>query len=141
MMTKRKMIQYLQEEKEMLIERNRNLVKKYRDYKELKEENDRELVRVINELNAEVEDLQLSRKLWKEIGESEKREHFKAFPSKVKEKGRATIVWFPNGDKIVVKKAKGENGDIYTAVAYAICEHIYGNNTQFKKFVDRRVEK
>lgn len=48
----------------------------------------------------------------------------------------ATIVWFNNGKKIVVKRAKGEKGDVYTAVAYALAKSLFTTNTNFKKIVD-----
>lgn len=51
-----------------------------------------------------------------------------------------TVVWF-NDEKVVVKLAPGETGDVYSAVAYAITKHMYKNNTQFKKHVDRRTIK
>lgn len=54
---------------------------------------------------------------------------------------KATIVWFKDGNKVIVKPAKGEKGDVYNAVAYATMKNIYGNNTQFKKYVDERVVK
>lgn len=54
---------------------------------------------------------------------------------------KATIVWFKDGNKVIVKPAKDEKGDVYNAVAYATMKNIYGNNTQFKRYVDERVVK
>lgn len=53
----------------------------------------------------------------------------------------ATIVWFKNNTKVVVRKAKNEKGDTYTAVAYAIAKHMFGSNHQFKKEVNRNLPK
>lgn len=138
MMTKRKKIRLLEEEISDLKCNREKLLTKIRELKKLNDINYEGYVNALTDMQEENVELQKRLETWEEIKENE---HFKAFPSRVKEKGRATIVWFPNGVKIVVKKAKGEHGDIYTAVAYAICEHIYGNNSQFKKYIDRKVEK
>lgn len=50
-----------------------------------------------------------------------------------------TVVLFDNGKKVKVKRAKDDSGSIYSAVAYAIAEHIYGSNTAFKKVVDKKL--
>lgn len=50
---------------------------------------------------------------------------------------KATTVFFADKDVVVVKCAKGVKSDIYSAVAYALAEKRYGNNTNFKKEVDR----
>lgn len=51
----------------------------------------------------------------------------------------ATVVWFGDGEKVVVKKAKGDKDSVYSAVAYAIAKRLYKNNTNFKKKVDEAV--
>lgn len=56
-----------------------------------------------------------------------------------KEKG-TTVVWFDNKEKVIVKRRKGTKDDVYSAVAYAIAERLYGNNTRFKKVVDEGVK-
>jgi hypothetical protein len=50
-----------------------------------------------------------------------------------------TVVLFDDGKKIKVKRAKDDKGSIYSAVAYALAEHIYGSNTAFKKVVDSKL--
>ena len=50
-----------------------------------------------------------------------------------------TVVLFDDGKKIKVKRAKDDSGSIYSAVAYALAEHIYGSNTAFKKVVDSKL--
>ena len=53
----------------------------------------------------------------------------------------ATIVWFEDKKKIVVKRAKGVKDDIYSAVAYALAKKQHETNTQFKRYVDSKVIK
>lgn len=53
---------------------------------------------------------------------------------------KATTVFFADKGVVVVKCAKGVKSDIYSAVAYALAEKRYGNNTNFKKEVDRLVK-
>ena len=48
----------------------------------------------------------------------------------------ATIVWFKDEEKVVVKRAKGVKDDIYSAVAYALAKKQHETNTQFKRYVD-----
>ena len=50
---------------------------------------------------------------------------------------RATTVFFNDGDIIVVKRSKDTPHDIYNAVASAIAKKVYGNNTQFKKVLEK----
>lgn len=50
-----------------------------------------------------------------------------------------TVVLFDDGKKIKVKRASDDKGSIYSAVAYALAEHIYGSNTAFKKVVDKKL--
>ena len=53
--------------------------------------------------------------------------------------GNTTVVLFDDGKKVKVKRAKDDSGSIYSAVAYALAEHIYGSNTAFKKVVDSKL--
>jgi hypothetical protein len=53
--------------------------------------------------------------------------------------GNTTVVLFDDGKKVKVKRAKDDSGSIYSAVAYALAEHIYGSNTAFKKVVDKKL--
>lgn len=46
-----------------------------------------------------------------------------------------TTVKFADGDIKMVKCAEGVPFDEYFAVASALAEHVYGNNTQFKKAI------
>lgn len=47
----------------------------------------------------------------------------------------ATIVFWSDGTKTVVKTIEGEKFDPYAGVAYAIAKKRFGNNSKFKKFV------
>lgn len=53
--------------------------------------------------------------------------------------GNTTVVLFDDGKKVKVKRASDDKGSIYSAVAYALAEHIYGSNTAFKKVVDSKL--
>jgi hypothetical protein len=53
--------------------------------------------------------------------------------------GNTTVVLFDDGKKVKVKRAKDDSGSIYSAVAYALAERIYGSNTAFKKVVDKKL--
>lgn len=48
-----------------------------------------------------------------------------------------TTVTFIDGDIKMVKCAEGVPFDEYFAVASALAEHVYGNNTQFKKAIKK----
>lgn len=47
----------------------------------------------------------------------------------------ATIVFWNDGTKTVVKKAKGERFNKYTAFCAALAKKIYGNNSRVNKIV------
>lgn len=55
--------------------------------------------------------------------------------------GKATIVWFADGEKVVVKKCATDKPSIYSAVAFAIIKRLYGNNSHFQSVVDGFVKK
>lgn len=63
----------------------------------------------------------------------------KTYVYKVIHNKGATVVWFGDNEKVVVKKAKGDKDSVYSAVAYAIAKRLYTNNTNFKKKVDEAV--
>ncbi len=54
--------------------------------------------------------------------------------------GPATVVFFMDGDKVVVKKPDDKEYDIYEAVSAAIAIHLYGSNSQFKKAIERHMD-
>lgn len=52
-----------------------------------------------------------------------------------------TVVVFEDGEKIKVKKHKGDKASIYTAVAYAITKKIYRHTKMFSEVVDSKLYK
>lgn len=52
----------------------------------------------------------------------------------------ATIVFFKDGTKVVVKCMEGEDFSPYTAVAYAIAQKVYRSNSHFKTVVDKKID-
>ena len=51
----------------------------------------------------------------------------------------ATIVWFSNCNKVVVKRQKDDSDSVYSAVAYAIMKNKHKSNAAFKRYVDERI--
>lgn len=61
-------------------------------------------------------------------------------PKKVIYNYPATIVFWDDGTKTVVKHHKTEIPDLDTAIAYAVCKKIYGNMSYFGKLFTRDAE-
>lgn len=66
--------------------------------------------------------------------------NLKEIPPKIKQvkfSNPATIVWFEDGDKVVVKANKGDRFDGEKGLAMALCKKVYGSDyyNLFKKFV------
>ncbi len=57
-------------------------------------------------------------------------------PEKIMEHGRATIFFWKDGTKTVVKLQEGDEPDIYGAYAHAIGKKIFGSRTAFKNVID-----
>lgn len=53
----------------------------------------------------------------------------------------AVIVFFEDGQKIVVKKMDSDADDIYSAVAQAVMKKMYGSTNAFHKFIDKCTER
>lgn len=51
-----------------------------------------------------------------------------------------TVVFFADGEKVVVRKPSDKEYDIYEAVSAAIAIHLYGNNTKFKKAIEKHMD-
>lgn len=51
-------------------------------------------------------------------------------------KKATTVVWFENGDKVIVKRRKGAVDDVYTAVAFAITKQLFKSNAKYQRCVD-----
>ena len=61
-------------------------------------------------------------------------------PIKIIVNGPATIVFWEDGTKTVVKCAKGETWDIYNAFTAALAIKVFGNNSKIKKILKIKVE-
>jgi len=55
-------------------------------------------------------------------------------------KKATTVVWFLNGDKVIVKRRKGAVDDVYTAVAFAITRQLFKTNAKYQRCVDYYLE-
>ena len=57
-------------------------------------------------------------------------------PERIMENGRATIFFWKDGTKTIVKLQKGDEPDIYGAYANAIAKKVFGSRTAFKAVID-----
>lgn len=60
--------------------------------------------------------------------------------SRILVNGPATIVWWNDGTKTVVKISNDDEWDWYTAVAYALAKKHFGTNSAFKKKVMKKMQ-
>lgn len=58
----------------------------------------------------------------------------------VSPQGKATIVFWGDGSKTIVKRAEDEEFDLYAAFTAAVAKKIYGTNSALKKMIYRKVE-
>lgn len=56
-------------------------------------------------------------------------------PVKIIYNGPATIVFWEDGTKTIVKRAKGERNNRYNAFCAALAKKLYGNNSTVNRFV------
>ena len=61
-------------------------------------------------------------------------------PEQILKRGRATIFFWKDGSKTVVKRSKGEPDDTYSAFVNALAKKMFGSRTAVKKLVDGVVE-
>lgn len=61
-------------------------------------------------------------------------------PKRIIVNGRATIVYWEDGTKTVVKCMKCTTPDVYSGFTAALAKRVYGSNTQIKKFLKEKVE-
>lgn len=54
--------------------------------------------------------------------------------------GKATIVFWDDGTKTIVKCEDGDRQDPYTAFTAALAKKIYGSNSRVKKIVNKTEE-
>ena len=60
-------------------------------------------------------------------------------PKKIISQGPATVVLWKDGTKTIVKKADGDDHDVYAAFCAALAKKIYGGNSTVKNIVDRNI--
>lgn len=53
---------------------------------------------------------------------------------------KATIVFWGDGSKTVVKLADGDEFDLYAGFTAAVAKKLYGSNSALKKMINRKVE-
>lgn len=61
-------------------------------------------------------------------------------PKKIIVNGPATIVFWGDDTKTVVKWSPSDRFDVDTAFVYALAKKIFGSNSAIKKLVDRKVK-
>lgn len=61
-------------------------------------------------------------------------------PKRILRSGPATIVFWPDGTKTVVKRAPDEEDNAYAAFTAALAIKIFGSNSKLKKIVERKKE-
>ena len=61
-------------------------------------------------------------------------------PTRILRSGRATIVFWPDGTKTVVKRAPDEEDNAYAAFTAALAIKIFGSNSKLKKMVKTLTE-
>lgn len=61
-------------------------------------------------------------------------------PEKIMKHDRATIFFWKDGSKTVVKRSKGEPDDTYSAFVNALAKKMFGSRTAVKKLVDGVME-
>ena len=62
---------------------------------------------------------------------------YECTPSKILYSGIATIVFWKDGTKTVVKRAEGTKADNYNAFCAALAKKVYGTNSMTKKIIKR----
>lgn len=66
--------------------------------------------------------------------------NWKHIPKKIIYNGPATIVFWADGEKTVVKRSKKEKDNKYNAFCAALAKKIYGNNSKVNHFVNSGIE-
>ena len=61
-------------------------------------------------------------------------------PDRIIKSGRATIVFWNDGKKTVVKRQLGEPDDPYLAFLAALGKKIYGSNSAIKRLITEKTE-
>jgi len=61
-------------------------------------------------------------------------------PQRIIRSDRATIVFWGDGKKTVVKRQEGESDDPYLALLAALGKKIYGSNSAIKRLIAEKTE-
>lgn len=59
------------------------------------------------------------------------------YPKRIIQNGPATIIFWADGEKTVVKRKRGDKNDTDAAVAQAIAKRMYATNSGFRNVVKR----
>lgn len=61
-------------------------------------------------------------------------------PERILKSGTATIVFWSDGTKTVVKRSSDEPENEYTAFTAALAKKVFGSNNAIKKIIERKTE-
>ena len=61
-------------------------------------------------------------------------------PKRIQKNGHATIVFWEDGTKTIVKRGEGEEDNDYAAFTAALGIKLFGSNSKLKKYAAMRVE-
>jgi hypothetical protein len=64
----------------------------------------------------------------------------KLSPERILKSGTATIVFWSDGTKTIVKRASDEPENEYTAFTAALAKKVFGSNNAIKKIIERKTE-
>lgn len=73
---------------------------------------------------------------WK-VPAEEKRERY--IPERILKSGNRTIVFWGDGDKTIVKKAKDEPDNIYAAFTAALAIKVFGSNSKLQRMIKKKL--
>lgn len=61
-------------------------------------------------------------------------------PERILKSGTATIVFWSDGTKTIVKRSSDEPENEYTAFTAALAKKVFGSNNAIKKIIERKTE-
>lgn len=64
----------------------------------------------------------------------------KLSPERILKSGTATIVFWSDGTKTIVKRSPDEPENEYTAFTAALAKKVFGSNNAIKKIIERKTE-
>ena len=60
-------------------------------------------------------------------------------PNRILKSGIATVVFWNDGSKTVVKRGKDEPDDTYAAFTAALAKKVYGSNSKLKRLIAKKM--